>query len=329
MNPIKLSICIPTYNRAVYLKECLDSILPFIKDQENSMELIISNNASTDATDEIVNNFLKHYPAIPIRYFRRPYNIGPEGNFYFCAALARGEYVWIFGDDDKMAPGAIRTVLNKIRDSYDLYICNYEIWSSDFAKMNKNQKYNLGNIVIRDHNRLLERFYGTLGFISSIIIKRSLLLSIPLIVYLKFSKYGLSFWIAICHAVFNKCNALFISDPLVMYRGDNSREPDWTNNFVKGFAYAFDQLKDIGYSALSVNKTKNYIIRYYILHRIIYERTNGGDINYLFAALARYYKDCWSFWLICLPLIVMPISLLGIIRNIYKKLPLSDKAVSF
>lgn len=327
MNPITLSICIPTYNRAVYLKECLDSILPLIKDQENSTELIIFNNASTDATDEIVNNFLKQYPAIPIGYYRHSYNVGPGRNYYFCAAIARGEYVWIFGDDDKMAPNAIRTVINKIRDNYDLYICNYEIWSSDFAKMNKKQKYNFGNIVIKDHNRLLEIFYGNLGFISSIIIKRTLLLSIPLLMYLKFSKYGLSFLIAICHAVFNKCNALFISDPLVRYRGDNSFAPDWTNIFVKGSACVCEELRNMGYSSLSVNKTKNNIIRDYIIHRIIYERTNGGDINYLFDTLSRYYKDCWSFWFICWPLIVMPISLLNLLRFIYKKIKNETKSL--
>lgn len=318
MDHIKLSICIPTYNRAVYLKECLNSIVPLIKYQGNSIELVISDNASTDATDEIINNFLEQYPTIPIKYFRRTCNIGPENNFYFCATQAKGEYIWIFGDDDKMAPDAIRTIMHKMNDNYDLYICNCEIWSSDFFRKISNYRYRFESILIKDHNFLLEKFYKTIGFISSIVIKRDLFLSVPLQTYKRFSNYGLSFFIAVCYAAVYKCNALFIDNSLVIYRGNNSRGPNWVNIFVLGFAYVFDELNIIGYSALSITKTKNNIIRSFILHQIIYERTNGGKIDYLFNILSKHYKDCWSYWLMCVPLIVMPLSLLIILRNGYK-----------
>ena len=57
MNSIKLSICIPTYNRDKLLEETLNSIIR----QANSnniekFEICVSDNASTDSTDEIIKN---------------------------------------------------------------------------------------------------------------------------------------------------------------------------------------------------------------------------------------------------------------------------------
>ena len=57
-----LSICIPTYNRAEYLEKSLDSLV----NQENfsQIEVVISDNASTDATSDVCRKFTERYPNI-------------------------------------------------------------------------------------------------------------------------------------------------------------------------------------------------------------------------------------------------------------------------
>jgi glycosyltransferase involved in cell wall biosynthesis len=56
---ILLSICIPTYNRATYLKICLDSIMQQMH-TDYPIEIIVSDNFSTDNTLNVVSEFLNH-----------------------------------------------------------------------------------------------------------------------------------------------------------------------------------------------------------------------------------------------------------------------------
>ena len=58
----ELSICIPTYNRAEYLKEALDSIIKQINDtNRDKVEICISDNASEDNTKELIENYRKKH----------------------------------------------------------------------------------------------------------------------------------------------------------------------------------------------------------------------------------------------------------------------------
>lgn len=92
-----LSILVPTFNRAHYLKECLDSLL----DNTIDCEVLIGDNASEDGTAELVGS----YQDKRIRYHRHEENIGPAANYNSLIARARGKYVCLFGDDDKVLPG--------------------------------------------------------------------------------------------------------------------------------------------------------------------------------------------------------------------------------
>lgn len=98
MPPIpKISVCIPTYNRAGYLSQCLASIL----DQTfQNFEVIVSDNCSTDATGETVRAF----GDARVRYVRNDSNIGAFRNMNRCLDMACGDYVCILHDDDLYAP---------------------------------------------------------------------------------------------------------------------------------------------------------------------------------------------------------------------------------
>ncbi len=94
-----LTICIPTYNRAEYLRRCLLSLTA----QSGDFEIVISDNASQDETSEVVSEF----PHMPIRYVRQSENVGATENFVRVIGLAEGEYVCVVTDDDWAVPGGI------------------------------------------------------------------------------------------------------------------------------------------------------------------------------------------------------------------------------
>ncbi len=93
----KVSVCIPTYNRASLLRETIQSVLSQTFEE---FELIVSDNASNDSTEDVVNSFKDNR----IQYIKNERNIGLVGNFNQCLALAKGEYVTVFHDDDLMLP---------------------------------------------------------------------------------------------------------------------------------------------------------------------------------------------------------------------------------
>ncbi len=58
----KLAIAIPTYNRCNFLKENISQLLMQLKDIEENVIIIVSDNASTDNTPIIMNELQKLYP---------------------------------------------------------------------------------------------------------------------------------------------------------------------------------------------------------------------------------------------------------------------------
>ncbi|MCC7384156.1 MAG: glycosyltransferase family 2 protein [Deltaproteobacteria bacterium] len=104
MNP-RLSICLPTYNRASFLRGALESICTQATDD---LEIVVSDNASTDDTPGVVADFARRYPFV--RGHRHEANLGFDRNFKSLVELAKGAYCWTLGDDDWLEPGALAKV---------------------------------------------------------------------------------------------------------------------------------------------------------------------------------------------------------------------------
>lgn len=92
-----LSICIPTFNRADYLKRLLDRLASELQGTEDSIEVVVSDNASTDDTMQICTQSAL---GGRLRYFRQPRNIGAEANIQSAIRQARGTYAVYLADDD-------------------------------------------------------------------------------------------------------------------------------------------------------------------------------------------------------------------------------------
>ena len=114
-----LSICIPTYNRADYLKECLDSVVAQFDGREirDNVEVVISDNASSDNTCELAEEYCKKFNNI--KYFRNNKNVGFDLNVINVVEKANGEYCWYMGDDDVIGGNNLRFVVDFLK-KYDI-----------------------------------------------------------------------------------------------------------------------------------------------------------------------------------------------------------------
>jgi glycosyltransferase involved in cell wall biosynthesis len=91
------SVCIPTYNRAHYLKQALESVLSQTFD---NFEIIVYDDGSTDSTAEVVKKFNDSR----IRYFKGEKNRGRPYARNQCVNLAKGDWIVWLDDDDVMKP---------------------------------------------------------------------------------------------------------------------------------------------------------------------------------------------------------------------------------
>lgn len=115
-----LSICIPTYNRASFLKVMLEALLPQVDAVGDEVEVWILDNASTDQTAEVVEaaRVLGHF-----HYHRQPSNLGPIVNItQGPSEFATGEFSWVVGDHNLFRPGAIARVIGVLRIDPNLQV---------------------------------------------------------------------------------------------------------------------------------------------------------------------------------------------------------------
>lgn len=105
-----ISYCIPTFNSAQYLKQCICSIhAQGIKDYE----IIVSDNASTDQTRQVIDEL----KAPKLKYFCNDSNIGPHRNFDRAISLSSGKYIKTLCADDVLIAGVVQKQL-EVFDKY-------------------------------------------------------------------------------------------------------------------------------------------------------------------------------------------------------------------
>jgi len=128
-----LSICIPTYNRADSLADCLNSIYLSSKTSNLQFEVCVSNNGSSDQTSVVIDFF---NDKLPIKYFSFDSNQGRVRNYLNVVEMASGDFVWLLGDDDLLTPYAFEHLDSLLINNKDVdffYVNSFNL-SSNYLK---------------------------------------------------------------------------------------------------------------------------------------------------------------------------------------------------
>jgi glycosyltransferase involved in cell wall biosynthesis len=107
----KISVLIPVYNRAALIGRCIESARA---QTHANLEIVVSDNASTDGTWDAVNRLAAADPRI--RPLRNETNLGPTRNWIRGLAECTGDFVKILWSDDWLEPSCIEELLRPLAD---------------------------------------------------------------------------------------------------------------------------------------------------------------------------------------------------------------------
>lgn len=282
----KLTIGIPTYNSCNYLKETIDIALDQIKLLDN-VELLICDNASSDGTQLLVEEYVKVFPDV-IRYIRHQSNLGVDKNFWSVIKHARGEYVHLLADDDYYTKNSIERILDKVS------ICDFDaiLLSNNFlntlnGKVIRNEESQTEDILCNANG---EKFFLCENLktlcLSNVIVKRLKCLEISDV-----EKYFGCQWlhIALLTEIIKPISTTYIfnfKEPLVTVRIGNQKwlEKDGAIDFYYKALEVFSNLKNAGYKDSVFENIKKSFIPLIL---------NGGKINFNKTYMNLFY--CMKF----------------------------------
>lgn len=306
MNQPLLSICIPTWNRAQFLKLSLDSIKEQLSDIDNSrLEILVSDNCSTDSTPELVRNYMD--AGMPIKYNRNNENKGYDGNFLKCIQLAVGKYILLLGDDDILLPGTIQYLLSVLeKDDWGLVHISSEKGGNEVE-------------IFSNPNECLEKIGYWITFISANIFRSDIvtLIEDP-------ERYYNTYFLQIpfyIKSALSRGKSLKVTRAILDAGLD--RESNGGYNiyevFVKSYLSIWHEFLDNKEIPISVYKSvkKNMLMKFLIPwnYKFLCRRKgikkavgkncgrNGFAIDNAWIILFHYYGKCWYFYysLILLP----------------------------
>ena len=168
-----VSVIIPTYNRAEYLKQAITSVLA---QTYTNFELLILDNYSTDLTPDVVASF--NDPRI--KYLRHQCNIRSMANWSYGVYWAQGEYLCILGDDDWYTPEFICSrveAFNKYENLAAVF-SNYDICDQNGSSDKIIHTNNYNQEKVFSGNELINIIVNYEWFIGATLYKREIVVNL-------------------------------------------------------------------------------------------------------------------------------------------------------
>jgi glycosyltransferase involved in cell wall biosynthesis len=140
----KVAIGLPVYNGANYLAAAIDSILA---QSYGDFDFVISDNASTDGTEEICRSYAQRDPRI--RYIRQPKNVGAAANHNMLVRMTDSPYFKWAAHDDLLAPGFLAACVDVLDGDSAVVLASPASMLIDEAGMPLPYSAELGGLIDR------------------------------------------------------------------------------------------------------------------------------------------------------------------------------------
>jgi glycosyltransferase involved in cell wall biosynthesis len=294
MNKPLLTIAIPTYNRAHLLDLCLGRITDQARESQEEIEVLVSNNASTDNTKSIVEKYLNAYSNL--RYTENEKNKGPDYNIAKCFKLARASYVWIFSDDDLLLPRSIERIVPLLKThnlgiitlAVNFYPCTGPIDERIFPHEPLSYK------LYDDPHELAQEVHFWLTYITGVIVNKKIT-SESKMYYPNEDSFLIQLgWVI--PSLFSKLPSAKVETPLILGRA--LEVLDFKLFYVFGTSYP-SVLQELARQGVLPSDTKDMLVELIITKYFVHYITPQYHFNHGERPLLILGKSFWnrkSFW---------------------------------
>lgn len=252
-----LTVAVPTYNRAEKLDTQLGWLARNLRGFESECEILISDNASSDRTQEVIERWRPSFAAAGLQVNRNHQNLGAIGNLACCIRAARSQYIWQLGDDDPIEEGTLAYVVNSLRAHPELsvLILNFSSLQVTTGEVNFERCYTLADDKIHTDGRAMFEWCLQENYTGVMFITATVYRTAPAREALDFwpeatdNNDAQAYWIGWCAA---QGSVKVSKECYVEYRAGDGywiRDPQaWFKMQYVYLPNVFDRLIDIGYS---------------------------------------------------------------------------------
>lgn len=171
---IELSVCIPAYNRKEFMEPLLDSI---IAQDYAGLEIVICEDKSPqrEKIREIIESYtLKHKLNNKIRFYSNEENLGYDKNFRELLHKATGDFCLFMGNDDILAEGAIKRILNVIQKHSDVAIISrtYQWFLNKPTNIQDTVRHLPEDKIFSPGTDTIRFFFRRMGVLSGLVFNR-------------------------------------------------------------------------------------------------------------------------------------------------------------
>lgn len=311
-NNILLTISIPIYNGSSTINKLLDSI--FSQDT-SEIEVLISNNNSTDNTESIVKEYKN------ISYFYNESNVGADKNIVLSIERAKGTYVWVIGDDDYLEKDAISYVLNVLKTNKNLgaLFVNFSLYDLKKEVYLRKKWLNIEkDVYCPDADTFLNVAGISTNFLSSVIHNKDAF------IHSNYKKYIGTNWVQFgtLYDYLVNYDAYCIAKPFVVNAGESIEGEGNSNgkaiDILCNIMHIVSSLPKSNYSEHNIESARNGV-KLFLTRKISSAKRLGFSMNArILKKLINSFGDTIYFWLFQLPLLFLPVVFHKLIYKIYK-----------
>jgi glycosyltransferase involved in cell wall biosynthesis len=312
---ILLSIVIPTFNRAKILSNSLNNLIFDICELSayQKVEVIISDNCSTDETNIIINSLISDNSRLIIKYNKNVENLGFDRNCIVGASLSNGKFIWFLSDDDIIKPGGLKYILKAIENNYEIKFIylNYTLKTPGWLEA---CPLYLDHDMIVGCNELIITTKLNFSCVTSCVFERKAYKSIDHNIYIG------TFWIHmyLVRDLAILGNSLIISEPIFTFNRPSlidSRKSANKNKTTKIEFFIDAHINVIKYvssfNSFYNSKAKKYAfnivwndnLNQILSYKLTVDKYNFKEIIFIYNEMKLYYRCKIIFWLIHVPIL--------------------------
>ena len=324
-----LSILVPTYNRACYLHRLLEQLENQLQSIPSGLiEVIISDNSSFDNTPTILNEYSERNN--DWIFLRNLSNLGAEANLIALIKRATGTYLWFIGDDDMPRSGLLPLILDLLQQNLPKLVYLPSIWAPDLSEIDLSPlaalKYSFSSNL-----SVARKIHIQTTFISSWIFSGDKLFSG--LATMESIETGIGSYLPqlgwiLPLLVASSSRIIILDDPCILATSGNTGGYSILKVFLANYPrlvhlYTRDNL--LIRQALIGPSLKSFMPSLVLEVRQGKTYHQPGDISGVFKSSLRFLWYQPAYWLLCVPALFLPVSILEYLGFLAKTIKIAIK----